>query len=155
MLLVWTLWNKETLPRQYQTDPTAKGKPSLGKYTIMFVRVRVKCKLSHLHLDEDTESSEGLGDCRSCTFVLLGEQRGHQDEGDGTNTEAINKTTAHQAGECEAGEAGREEEAHAEAEHTEGSETETGYEDEARVKTGEDQRSDEITQSDCSLNAKF
>ena len=112
--------------------------------------------MPHLHLDEDTESSEGLGDGWSCTFVLLSEQWGHQDEGDGTNAEAIDESTGHLAGECEAGaEAGLEQEADAEAEHADGGETEAGHQDEPRVKTGEDQRRDEDTQGNGGLDSKF
>ena len=112
--------------------------------------------MSHLHLDEDTESSEGLGNGRSYTFVLLGEQRGHQDVGDGTHTEAKNEATGHQAGECEAGaEADREEEAHAEAEHAEGGQAKASHEDEAGIKTGEDKRRDEDAHRDRGLDTKF
>ena len=40
------------------------------------------CNLGHLHLSKAQQSPAGLGECNTPTFVLLSEERGHEDVGD-------------------------------------------------------------------------
>ena len=94
-----------------------------------------------------------MGDGRADAFVLLSEQGGHQDEGDGAHTEAVNEAGRYEAREREPrSEAEWEEEAEAEAEHAEGGEAEAGEVDDARVEAVEDEGRHEVARGNRGLD---